>query len=302
MDKLLELEKVYFSLGKTVFKFNEDISSNIELNADIHYEISKYLGKSGGLLNKLLRKKWLERGIYVEYGDLHSPKFPNVLLASIYKISVTFNPRKSIIEKLKILKEVEFNKQDHQDPSTLIGWINYFGFLDKIYLEEKVCKKIFSTKSIDKNILHKIFIITRRTLICYQDYLHTKEKHRHNFLALMLKHNITNDLNSLSDRCIMFHDIVKVYIGLYKKIISVEKNTKRVKISVIINNDSLQIDYCLNFMKKLYLDLGIDIELDIFAKKCNCHNLSTGLGNKSIYDSINKNIDLTLMVKKALEN
>lgn len=261
MDKLLELEKAYFNLGKTVFKFNnEDISSNIELNDDIHYEISKHLGKTGGLLNKTLRKKWLKRGICVDYDYVVDKKVPPHLIKYISKLRIYQHfPDKTEILRFVKLREVCVPFSNSMD-STNLKFVEFLKGIDHVILGEDCSLKLINKLDHDKVSVHTD---SDSKIIKYQDYKDMKSKYIDISILKILETGGPFDNLPEAEYPILFSDICSVYLFLSK---GIKISTPKIKFIIVIDDDIHNIDYYLNVIKPLYDELGIETMLDIFGR------------------------------------
>jgi hypothetical protein len=94
---------------------------------------------------------------------------------------------------------------------------------------------------------------------------------------------------------------------LNERIRSIPKKIPKITLSVVINDDILQIDYYLGVFTKLYRELGIEIELDIYGKSIqvqdNGDDYGDDYGASSLYSKLMDNnvSDLSTILERNID-
>jgi hypothetical protein len=194
MQRLRELEKAYFGSEKPVpteyFKFwKNGIDQN--LNADILFEICKYMGSLMGLITTDLRKRWKREGISISYGLFCNKKgFPENLEKYVTKIVTIEMLKLEIISKFTNLKTVYFVETDDVYPlrrnRIMFGYeeINILKGVKTIILDYEV----YTTTQFSKDsemLYNKISIYKDGWLLPYHNFIsvvNTKTNHLPNTL------------------------------------------------------------------------------------------------------------------------
>lgn len=307
IKKLREANDQYY-FRKIVFRpssLNFPKENPDNLNDDVLFEICKYLGKNCGLVTRALRIKWLESGISVKFENISRTYFPQYL--NKYVGSITLGHclfRSTDLEKFKKLREVRIYQDNIPfGGAGFIAVVKIFEKIEKIIIDEPFYHRMTWAIAFDKISTANIYVEANETLIKYEDYRNMNEKFVDDSLIRLLLDNKPLDLEIEAKYSITFKDLAIAYLYFHDRVYSLPRKVPKITLYVAISNDPLQIDYCINVFSKLYDNLGIKLEIDLFGKLCgHPENIST-FKKATIYDSlmyIDKN-KLMNLVKFAIE-
>lgn len=300
MESLVKLARIhrYFN-NKKIFRFEEN---KIQLNSDIHYEICKYLGKIMGRINKDLNKRWKNDGICIGYNHATNFDFPKNL--EKYVVKIIIYPTSSNLEKVPRfinLKKIYVPCQDFHFSYKSI--IYTFGHLETIILDEKYGGTLWWSMKVNDSELENIYISVDKSLLKYKDYQDFRNKYIDNRLLNLLRSGEKLDIVNESTYGVMLRDSVLTYLYLSDRKSEFQNSEKKPKISVIMTDDPLQIEFYTK-IKLLYEEIGIETDMDIYGKMSKCYYTINIFEKQSLYSAL-KNFsrdDLENLIEKSIEN
>jgi hypothetical protein len=303
MESLVKLARIhrYFNnkKNKKILRFD---GNKTQLNSDVHYEICKYLGKIMGRINKDLNKRWKNDGICIEYDYKIGLKTPEDLEKYVKKMILLYpSIRPNELARLKNLKEVYIDCKYVYNSSKYI--IKVFNHLETVILEEKHSINIYWVAEINKLDQKNLYVKIDKSLLKYKDFQDFRNKYVDNRLLNLLKSGEKLDIVNESKYEIMLHDSVLVYLYLSDRKSEFQNSEKKPKISVIMTDDPLQIEFYIK-IKLLYEEIGIETDMDIYGKMSKCYYTINIFEKQSLYSAL-KNFsrdDLENIIQKSIEN
>lgn len=305
IKKLREAEKEYYN--RPEFDACAEISptKKVDLNDDMLWEIGKYIGKNCGLLNVELRARWMRSGIIIKYDHVSKGIFPMYLSEYVAKIVIDSNaPTENILTNFPRLKEIHINdKMFGVFSEQLFLMLTTYKGLERIIMYKSFCHDVRWKNIAAKISTDKLYVTLDDLVIKYRDYIDMKKKlFPFDFVRkLVLGHNI--DLESETKHSVMSYDLGRTYLYLNERVRSIPKKIPKITLSVVINEDILQIDYYLGVFTKLYRELGIEMELDIYGKNIQAQNNVDDFGDNSLYHRlIDNNVNnLSTILERSID-
>lgn len=283
MEILEKYEKLWNLDGKVIPDFELTGPTETILFSDIHWNITKYLGKINGILNKKLRKLWIQNdGFCVNYELFKTTKnvdvsnITEIYIDSVSEVNICLIAGCVRIERIFISQVGKF----FDDRIYVTKILDYF--------VHKKFSKFIGIFIHNKAMIFQNFYLSLNTEIRIENYIH-----------------YLSDISCKTDYLFVYTDIpngkILTSIVQYEKYYNVIKDTsverKKYKnlrqftnicpnIKVLITDDSRALQYYTNVLEPAYRENKIELELVIIGElKKTCYNQYIDLDGDVHYDT-----------------